>query len=79
MGTVELRLTIKYLFRVNQPYLNLLVNLEFFSGFLEIIIILCILKDNMPFKMYKIIFFCPEKKIIKKKIVRLPYLKFSDT
>ena len=31
----------------------------------------------MPFKMHKIIFF-PEKKIIKKKLVCLPYLIFSD-
>ena len=31
----------------------------------------------MTFKMHKIIFF-PEKKIIKKKYVYLPYLKFLD-
>ena len=34
--------------------------------------ILCILKGEMPFKMYKIIF------CFQKKNVYLPYLKFSD-
>ena len=49
-------------FRVRQPYLNLLVKPRIFSGFLEKNIILCTLKGISPFKMHKIIFF-PVKKI----------------
>ena len=61
-------------FRVTRPYLNLLVKHRIFfriSG--KNNLILCILKGNMPFKMYKIIYIFPEKKY-----VCLPYLKFSD-
>ena len=50
-------------FRVTQPYLNLLVKPRIifrFSG--EKNIILCILKGEMPFKMHKIIFFFQKKK-----------------
>ena len=50
--------------RVTPPYVNLLVKPRILSGFLEIF--LCILKCEMPFKMHKIIFFLPEKEIIKK-------------
>ena len=32
----------------------------------------------MPFKMHKINFFPEKKKLLKKKNVGLPYLKFSD-
>ena len=63
-------------FRVIWPYLNLLVNLDFFR-FSGKKIILCILKGKMPFKIHKIIYFSSEKKIIKK-YVCLPYLKCSD-
>ena len=55
-------------FRVIPLYLNLLVKPRIFSGFLEKNIILCILKGKMSFKMHKIIFFFPEKRIIKKNI-----------
>ena len=44
----------RLVFRVAQPYLNLLVN---FTRFLEKNISLCILKGEMPFKMHKTIFF----------------------
>ena len=44
-------------FRVTGPYRSLLVKPRIFSN-----IILCVLKGEMSFKMYKIIFF-PEKKI----------------
>ena len=42
-------------FRGTQPYLNLLVKLRIFSGFLKKNIILCILKGEMPFKKHKFI------------------------
>ena len=45
------------MFRVTGPYLNLLVKLRFFLGFLEKNIMLCILKGELPFKMHEIIFF----------------------
>ena len=65
-------------FRVTRPYLNLLVKPRIFFRFSRIyIIILCILKGEMHFKMHKVIFFF-QKKIIKTKYVCLPYLKFSD-
>ena len=67
----------KSLFRVAQPYLNLLVKPWFFFRFSENNIILCILKGKMPFKMLKIIFFSRIKNDWKK-YVCLPYLKFSD-
>ena len=57
------------MFRLTRSYL-LLVKPTIFSGFLEKIV-LCILKDEMPFKMHKFIFF-PEKICD-----YLPYLKFS--
>ena len=50
-------------FRINQPYLNLLVKQGIFSGFLEKNIILCISKGILPFKMHKILFF-PEKNCV---------------
>ena len=62
-------------FWVSRPYLNLLVkprNIFMYSGKN---IILCILKDKMPFKMPKIIF-VQKKKL--KKYLCLPYLKFPD-
>ena len=59
------------LFRVTQPYLNLLVKFRIFFRFSGKNMILCILKDGMPFKMHKIIFF-PDKNVC------LPCLKFSD-
>ena len=60
------------LFRVTQPYLNLLVKPKKCSGFLEKSIILCILKGISPLKIHKIIFFFPENKIIKKNICAYP-------
>ena len=65
------------MFRVTRPYLNLLLKPGIFFRFSGKNKILCILKGGMPFKMHEIIFF-PEKKIIKKNYVCLPYLKFSD-
>ena len=62
------------LFRVTQPYLNLLVKPRIFSGFLEKSIILCILKGISPFKMQKIISLSRKKK---KKYVCLPYRNFQ--
>ena len=50
-------------FRVNGPYLNLLVKPIIFFRFSEKNIILCILKGEMPFKMHKIIFISKKKKI----------------
>ena len=44
-------------FRVTQPYLNLLVKFRF-SGKK---IILCTLRGEMPFKMHKIVFFSRKK------------------
>ena len=58
-------------FRVTRPYLNWQLKPRFFSGFWKKIIISCILKGKMPFKMHKFIFFSR----IKKKNVCLPYLK----
>ena len=63
------------MFRVNQPYQNLLVIPRFFfQDFWKKYINVCILKGEMPFKMHKIIYFFPEKKI-KNNYVCLPYLK----
>ena len=59
-------------FRVTQPYLNLLVNLEFFSGFLEKYNFMHFARHFCLSKCIKLLFF-PEKKN-----VCLPYLKFSD-
>ena len=53
------------------------VTLDFFSGFQEKNIILCILKGETPFKMHKSILFYNKKKN-RQKYVCLPYLKFSD-
>ena len=53
-------------FRVTRPYLNLLVKPRLFSDFLKKKKIICILKGEMPFKMYKIIFFFPPQKMIEK-------------
>ena len=64
-------------FRVTQPYLNLLVKPRNVFRFSGKNIILCIFKSKMPFKMHKIIFFSRKKKD-KKKYVCLPILKFSD-
>ena len=61
-------------FRVTQPYLNLLVKPRIFFMFSGKNIILSILKGEMPFKMHKIIFF-PEKK--NKKKIRVPTLPKS--
>ena len=47
-------------YRVTQPYLNLVVKPRIFSGFLEKYIILCILKREMSFKMHKIIYIFPK-------------------
>ena len=55
------------MYRVTQPYLNLLVKPQFFFKFSGKDIILCLLKGEMRFKMHKIIFFFPKKKISKKK------------
>ena len=59
------------MFRIIQPYLNLLVKPRFFLVFWKNII-LCILKGVMLFKMHKIIFF-------QKKICVPTNLKFSDS
>ena len=48
----------KQLFSVPDPTLIYWWNLEFFSGFLEENIILCILKGETPFKMHKTIYMC---------------------
>ena len=49
-------------FRVTQPYLNLLVKPRIFSGFLKKNnIVLSSLEGKMPSKMHKIIFFFSEK------------------
>ena len=64
-------------FRVTQPYLNLLVKPGIFSSFLGKKLFLCILKGEMLFKMQKIIYFFPEKNNLKK-YVCLPYLNLSD-
>ena len=61
--------------RVTSPYLNLLGNLEFFSGFLEKYNFIHF-ERRMPFKMHKIIY-SKKKKLIKIN-VWLPYVKFSD-
>ena len=75
--SVQVRLNKKYsVFRVNQPYLNLLVNPKIFFRFSGKIIFLYILKAILPFKMHKILFY-PEKNIIKKSAC-LSYLKYSD-
>ena len=66
-----------HVLRVTRPYINLLVKPRIFSGFLGKNIILCILKGKLPFKMHKIIYIFPEKKITKKINVCLPYLKFQ--
>ena len=66
-------------FRVTRPYLNLLVNSRIFFRFFGKNIILCILKGELPFKMHIKLYFFFQKKIIKKKYVCLPYLKFSDS
>ena len=63
-------------FRVTQPYLNLLVKPGIFTGLLEKKITLCILKGEMPFKMHKIIFFSRKKYI--KKMCAYPTQKLSD-
>ena len=62
------------MFRVTQPYLNLRVRPRILSCFIGKNIILCILKDELPFKMH--IFF-PERKTIKH-VCAYPTLKFSD-
>ena len=62
-------------FRVTRPYLNLLVKNRIYYRFSGKIIILCVLKGKMPFKMHKNIYFFPEKKV--KKYVCLSYLKCS--
>ena len=54
------------------PYLNLLVKPRIFFRFSGKNIILCILKGEMPFKMYKIIFFYQILKNSFKKYVCLP-------
>ena len=75
------------MFRVTQPYLNLLVKPIFFFRFSE-------KKRNfmhfekrnkIPFKMHKIIYFFQKKKASKKKkkkkkrfVCLIPYLKFQD-
>ena len=48
-------------FRVTQPYLNLLVKPRNFFRFSGKNIIVCILKGNMPFKMHKMIYFSRKK------------------
>ena len=65
-------------FRVIRPNLNLLVKPILFSGFLEEKYNSIHFERHFAFQMYKIIFFSRNKKIIKKKYVCLPYLKFSD-
>ena len=50
-------------FRVTQPYLNLLVKPRIFFRFSGKNIILCILKGEMSFKMHKIVFFSRKKKL----------------
>ena len=63
----------KFLYlRVTQPYLNLLAKSRIFSGFLDTDIILCILKGERPFKIYKIIFFSRKKLLKKKYVSNLP-------
>ena len=58
------------MFRVTQPYVNLLVKPRKKSGFLEKNIIECILKGEMPFKMHMILYFFSRKKnVIEKKCV----------
>ena len=64
-------------FRVG--YLNLLAKPVIFSDFLEKNIILCILKGRTPFKMHKIIYFFPEKKLFKKCVPSLPKISRSVT
>ena len=53
-------------FMVTRPYLDLLVKPRIFFRFSGKNIVLCIKKGKMPFKMHKIIYFFPEKKMIKK-------------
>ena len=43
-------------FRVTLSHINLLVKPRFFSGFLVKTITLCIMNDEIPFKMHNIIF-----------------------
>ena len=50
------------MFRVAQPYLNLLVKPRFFFQVFKIII-LCILKGDVPFKMHKIMLFSRKKSV----------------
>ena len=50
------------MFRVNQPYLNLLVRPRIFVRFFGKSKILCILKAEMPFKTHKIMLFFQEKR-----------------
>ena len=63
-------------FRVTRPYLNFRAKTRIFFRFPGKKYDLCILKDERPFKLHKIIFF--QKKKYLKKYVFLPYLKFSD-
>ena len=64
------------MFRVTQPYINLLAKPRTFFMFSRKNIILCILKGEITFKMHKL-YFLPEKE--NKKYVCLPYLKFVDS
>ena len=59
-------------FRVTQPYLNLLLKPRIFRYLEKYIIILCILKGISPFKMHKILFFSRKKRIKKICVPTLP-------
>ena len=68
------------MFRVNHPYLNLLVKLELFSGAgggVEKNIILCNLKGEMPFKMHKIIVVFQNNKYFKIYMCAYPTYNFQ--